>query len=1042
MKKIYLALGVVVLSMTTQIALSQNLEVDKDYKKNRQANVASKATPATPAGTPTTPDKCGYNFIMQRARANGFNDAAFEAEISRIVARKKAENARFTGPVNIPVIFHVIYRTANTLGTASPNLSASKFTSQIDQLNKDYGNLSGSAYGVATDMQIRFCLALVDTAGRPLAEPGIERINGQTRSPAFSNTNTMTSPDAIQSYFEATVKPATIWDPTSYFNIWTAAMDNSGLLGYATFPGLSTLPGLDAGETNSNAGVVLNWRSIGSVLDPGSDTDYGYGRTLTHEAGHFFGLRHIWGDATCGNDYCADTPPQDDATSGCPATGTLNNCTPSQAKMFENYMDYSNDACLNTFTADQTFRCQTVMDNSPRRLSLITSKACQARAGNAISFIYGGEYVASETGAAGTCPNSRTYAFRIYPSVQATGAATVTFSTAGSTAIVGRDFTISPASVTWAANETAAKTIFVTVIDDQEVEGDKKISISYTISGTGVVAGPDKQTLTINITDDDVAAIAVDNTTPTKTILSQNFNASTNIPTGWVTEVYGDGVTTPNQWVVSANGGSTITTNSAHITQNVSTKPNTYNNANISDAYLITPLIDATGLRELNLTFTWRSLGETGYDEGYLGYIPEGQAPTAANVLYFNTSFVGQSAAVTSSLNLPASMSGKKFYFVFNWFNDETVGTSPGFTVDDIAFTGRSYGVATTVDADTSFPVFTTAKIDFYSKSTAAPNTNRIIASIANASTDLGCITATVPFAGTNLVVLNTSAGSYQRSEKVIQLTPAAANTTATYQATFYYTTAELAAWGANVPNLKIMKVADGVNLSSTLTMANASLFTPTVNDQRATLGYASFTINATGGFSQFLLVSQNVVLPVNLLTFEARPNTKNILLSWSTATETNNKGFVVERNTDGTRFERIGWVDGAVNSSRTINYTYNDNFVQPDQLYYYRLRQTDMDARETLSEIRSAKIKGAKSLQLTISPNPAKGQLKVFASGTITSSDINLLDAEGRLVQSWKKVNCSTAPYTLDISKIAAGVYMVQVIAADVINTQKVIIQ
>src|SRR5205085_11684831 len=102
---------------------------------------------------------------------------------------------------------------------------------------------------------------------------------------------------------------------------------------------------------------------------------------------------------------------------------------------------------------------------------------------------------------------------------------------------------------------------------------------------------------------------------------------------------------------------------------------------------------------------------------------------------------------------------------------------------------------------------------------------------------------------------------------------------------------------------------------------------------------------------------SPTISIPVNLLSFEARPNSKNILLSWSTATESNNKGFVIERSINGNDFERIAWEDGKINSSVVSNYAYPDNFVQPNTLYYYRLRQTDLDGRERLSEIRQAKI-------------------------------------------------------------------------------------
>ena len=1015
--------------------------------KARPTSQKQKQSSSNFTGNPTlNEEKCGFAQWMQLAKQKGYNEAAYETELQKLIKNKIAKGtSSFTGLVTIPVIFHVVYRNADALGNTSPNLSAAKFQAQIEQLNLDYANLSGSAYGVAADVQIRFCLAMVDTIGKILAEPGIDRINGQAIG--WSNTNTMRV-DPLRTYFEGTIKPASIWDPNSYFNVWSAAMNNSNLLGYASFPGLSTLQGLDNGETDINAGVVLNWESIGSVASPGVSAPYGFGRTLTHEAGHFFGLRHITGDVACGNDFCNDTPTQDALTGGCPAPGTLNNCTPSGPKMFENYMDYSNDACLNTFTANQALRCQTVMDNSPRRTSLALSKACITRAANSIAFSSSAAATplsVLETGLPGACPNTKTYTVNLYVSALATGNATVTFTSSG-TASLNNDFTISPASVTYSNNDASVKTITITVTDDQAAESTETIVVGYTISGTGVVVAPERQAFTIKIIDDDAATVFVNSSVPTQTLLSQNFNAVAAVPTGWTTQVFGDGITVPNEWVVGTDGGNGTTGNAAYITENTTTKPNTYNNLNETDAYLYTPLIDATGLKNLNVSFKWRCVGELDWDEGYIGYIPEGQALTAANVLYFNTKYSDQAganpAAVAESLNLPAIFDNKKFYFVFNWINDNNTGASPAFTIDDVLITGKSFSVATSADADTSFTQGSGQSANYYSINTVAPFEPRILATVNGLNQNIGCIGASLNITnpGTGLSVVATSTGLYQRSNKVINLTPATANSTATYQAIFYFTTAELVAWGANVPNLKILKVADGVNLSSTLTPANAQIFTPVVDDQRATKGYVSYTINATGGFSQFLLVSPSIAVPITLISFEAKAALKNIVLNWSTAAEINNKGFVIERSINGIDFEKIGWVEGRVNSSTVNTYQYHDNFVQPGVLYFYRLRQTDIDGRQTFTEIRQAKIKDA-SMNVSISPNPAKNLVTIFTSGSKGFSNINLVNAKGQLVKSWKQVNTSAARQPLDISNIAAGVYMIQIINAERSFAEKLIV-
>ncbi len=93
------------------------------------------------------------------------------------------------------------------------------------------------------------------------------------------------------------------------------------------------------------------------------------GRTATHETGYFFGLRHIWGDgSSCGaTDYVSDTPDQANETNGCP---THPAAELYGHEMFQNYLDYTDDACMNLFTQGQIARMEVVLQNSPRRASL------------------------------------------------------------------------------------------------------------------------------------------------------------------------------------------------------------------------------------------------------------------------------------------------------------------------------------------------------------------------------------------------------------------------------------------------------------------------------------------------------------------------------------------------------------------------------------------------------------------------------------------------------------------------------------------------
>ena len=100
------------------------------------------------------------------------------------------------------------------------------------------------------------------------------------------------------------------------------------------------------------------------------------GRTATHEVGHYLGLLHVDGDGDCStDDFCTDTPPVGFKTSGCPSVRPLA-CDGSAAQI-ENYMDYTDDRCMNMFTIQQKARMRTVLNYSPRRKTLNSSPGLQ-----------------------------------------------------------------------------------------------------------------------------------------------------------------------------------------------------------------------------------------------------------------------------------------------------------------------------------------------------------------------------------------------------------------------------------------------------------------------------------------------------------------------------------------------------------------------------------------------------------------------------------------------------------------------------------------
>lgn len=287
-------------------------------------------------------------------------------------------NARMTDPnvdpsavYTLPTIVHVIHN-GEAVGSGR-NISQTQINSQFDVLNEDYNKLNADFttvcpsvfQPVAADCDINFCKALRDPNGVTLAEPGIRRIN--------RTTNGWNAFPWSMSYIDNTIKPATRWDPTRYFNVWVIDIGNS-LLGYASFPVGSTLTCLSGLETQNTSGVVCNYwcfGRVGNVIAP-----FNKGRTMTHEVGHWLGLRHIWGDSNCGSDCVTDTPTQQTYNFGCPSFPTVTCNNGPNGDMFVNYMDYTDDPCMVMFTTGQRTRIQTCMANGTYRAPLQNSTAC------------------------------------------------------------------------------------------------------------------------------------------------------------------------------------------------------------------------------------------------------------------------------------------------------------------------------------------------------------------------------------------------------------------------------------------------------------------------------------------------------------------------------------------------------------------------------------------------------------------------------------------------------------------------------------------
>src|SRR5690554_3433919 len=307
----------------------------------------------------------------QEGKTPGFKahvDEQFTIAKSGVVSKT---NETYT----IPVVVHIVHNTPQQ------NIHDSVVYNQIMTLNEDFQRKNADTVNLRSDFDfvvggsnIEFRLAAIDPDGNPTS--GITRTSTTTES--FMDffgmmTGDMSSMEAVKNDTTGGIDP---WDQSRYLNIWVCNMAITGfgpmVLGYATPPsGLTNWPPGSTGGMKD--GVVIQFEAFGSnnPNDLGLGTEV-RGRTATHEIGHYLGLRHIWGDGDCTQqDGIDDTPNATDKSEGCPLSA--NTCVDDiqgldLPDMVENYMDYSNETCQNTFTKGQAELMRSVLENQRKDL--------------------------------------------------------------------------------------------------------------------------------------------------------------------------------------------------------------------------------------------------------------------------------------------------------------------------------------------------------------------------------------------------------------------------------------------------------------------------------------------------------------------------------------------------------------------------------------------------------------------------------------------------------------------------------------------------
>jgi hypothetical protein len=378
----------------------------------------------------------------------------------------------------------------------------------------------------------------------------------------------------------------------------------------------------------------------------------------------------------------------------------------------------------------------------------------------------------------------------------------------------------------------------------------------------------------------------------------------------------------------------------------------------------------------------------------YNGNDPVGDGAT----IYANYSgFLLPISGGFSSLNitLPPSLPAFKIFFNFTTVNCNQGGTK--YVLDKFSFTGIS-GCAVT---GTCPPV---ANDDYFNSTTQSFQSSTLLANVYG--TNLGY---TPPVLHSTHITRSLTNGV---------LSPLGGND-------FDIDNHPLASMGFSLLS------QDFTNAEATFTFNSDGTFSFTrINTSRLVFSFDYRLTDPTANFDDATVTIDfrtPSTVPVKLAWFRAVKEDDAIALNWQTETEINNRGFDVERSTDGLTFSRTGFVGSRAtngNSTSPLIYSFSDRNLPAGGTVYYRLKQTDFNGKVQYSEIRSVRL-GSRTPVLTLYPNPSKGTITVQLPGDAGVADVIVSNLQGGVVQ--KITNSSLRKFVF--TGLQTGIYTVRVI-------------
>ena len=387
-----------------------------------------------------------------------------------------------------------------------------------------------------------------------------------------------------------------------------------------------------------------------------------------------------------------------------------------------------------------------------------------------------------------------------------------------------------------------------------------------------------------------------------------------------------------------------------------------------------------------------------------------------------------------------------------------------GFNVDVIADGMGDPNFSTTSDVDGATPPYAFVAADYqYTSSCSAPvrslplsgfissnavpgMTYQLAAYTGNndlrlAGTDVGTLTFTTPVQSKSIYLLAVGGNGAARISATVTFSD---NTTR------FFDNLDISDWYSGTTNIvtggigRIMKTTTtcgGLETSATSPrLYQIPLVLDTADYMKTVVSVTITRIDGVTGFAGIANIlgitveKAFVLLPVKLVDFKGYATETNNILTWKTLSENNNRGFKVEKSTNGEVFSTLRFVNSKAangNSTGPINYTFADSKSSPEANSYYRLKQVDKDGKTTFSDILFIKGNKANSLQVnSLYPNPSHDNFTVAIASPVTQIvTITLSDIAGKnVLQKNVNVIAGNTNYSINTENLKAGNYFVKI--------------